>query len=97
MSARPTSIALRGWACVKGFDQLILIFKDSNGEKNSGMNPSAVTDEFSRFKLWAGNIGALHKAERTTSLEYRLRNAPRVQDYIRRLLDDLATALKDCK
>lgn len=57
---------------------------------------SSLGDEYSRFKLWAGNIGALQPGNLKTSLRYRLRKVARVEKYIADLLKDLEGLLKDC-
>ncbi|KAB8349465.1 hypothetical protein FH972_023492 [Carpinus fangiana] len=46
-----------------------------------------VAEEFTRFKLWSGNIGLLHRGH--ASLDYRLRDAPFVERFVRDLLNDL--------
>ena len=97
MSAQPNSIASQGWVCVKCFDHIISLLEDPGRENKADIKHLAVKDEFSRFKLWTGNIGALQDACRKTSLELRLRKAPRVVDHIKKLLRDLATTLEDCK
>jgi hypothetical protein len=82
---------------MKLFDQTTMVYQASDGERNSGITLSAVVDEFSRFKLWAGTIGVLHNAKLTTSLDHRLRKAHRVSSYIIKLLTEIATSLRDCK
>ncbi|KAI0877118.1 hypothetical protein GGS24DRAFT_488134 [Hypoxylon argillaceum] len=52
-----------------------------------------ILDEFARFKLWAGNIGA-HRTGRS-SLEWRLRDASHLRDLVVNLLTDLKNALQD--
>ncbi|RDW63286.1 hypothetical protein BP6252_10831 [Coleophoma cylindrospora] len=93
MSSEATSIADEGRACMRFFGQLILAYETSDGQKNSGVKFSTVVDEFSRFKLWAGNIGVLHDAEWITSLDHRLRDNQRMRSYITKLLHDIAMAL----
>jgi hypothetical protein len=95
MSAEPNSIATQGWVCVRHFDQIILLLGDSGRENKAGIKLLAVKDDFGRFKLWAGNIGALQDARRKTSLEFRLRKVPQVVTHIIKLLRDLTTALED--
>jgi hypothetical protein len=46
-------------------------------------------DELERFVLWAGNIGALHLAASSLSLETRLREADDVLKYVLGILGDL--------
>lgn len=44
-------------------------------------------NEIQRFDLWCRNLGAFQAGH--ASLEYRLRDAPKVYDYAARLLKDL--------
>lgn len=57
--------------------------------------PTSVHDEFSRFKLWAGNISAHRKGRR--SLEYRLRDAAHLRSETHNLLAALSKALGNGK
>ncbi|KAI0968124.1 hypothetical protein F4678DRAFT_203264 [Xylaria arbuscula] len=50
-------------------------------------------DEFARFKLWAGNIGAHRKGR--SSLDWRLRDASHLRDLVVNLLTDLKNTLDD--
>ncbi|KAL6399891.1 uncharacterized protein AUP68_17300 [Ilyonectria robusta] len=50
-------------------------------------------DEMTRFKMWAGNLGA-HQAGRA-SLDHRLREAPHLQESVIYLLKDLSESLQD--
>lgn len=54
---------------------------------------TAIQDEGTRFKVWAGNIGA-HKSGRS-SLDYRLRDASHLQKQVLRLLADLSELHED--
>ncbi|KAI0413521.1 hypothetical protein F5X98DRAFT_366486 [Xylaria grammica] len=54
---------------------------------------SSVQDELSRFKVWAGNMGA-HRTGRS-SLEYRLRDASHIKSQVLRLLESLRELLDD--
>lgn len=55
--------------------------------------PQSITDEFDRFKIWAGNIAAHLKGRR--SLEYRLRDAAHLKDETHNLLTALQGSLTD--
>ncbi|KAH7073644.1 hypothetical protein BKA63DRAFT_37734 [Paraphoma chrysanthemicola] len=55
------------------------------------ISPTAVSDELSRFKLWAGNIAAHRRGRR--SLEHRLRDADSLRCAVHDVLKDLVTAL----
>ncbi|KAK0614514.1 hypothetical protein B0T14DRAFT_499766 [Immersiella caudata] len=50
-------------------------------------------NEVTRFKMWAGNLGA-HQAGRT-SLDYRLREASHLQEQVVYLLRDISESLQD--
>ncbi|KAK3948959.1 hypothetical protein QBC32DRAFT_201193, partial [Pseudoneurospora amorphoporcata] len=55
---------------------------------------SLVSSLLTRFKLWAGNLGA-HRASGTRSLEYKLRDASMLRDHIVSLLQDLCTSIDE--
>src|SRR5205085_9987376 len=45
----------------------------------SDISAADIQDELGRFKLWAGNVAALHPKESRSSLEYRLSDASRTR------------------
>ena len=47
-----------------------------------------IEDQFARFRVWAGNIGAF--AEGHASLDYRLRDSPQTQSFMSDFLVSLA-------
>ncbi|KFY58816.1 hypothetical protein V497_04637 [Pseudogymnoascus sp. VKM F-4516 (FW-969)] len=83
-------VALRATNCALLFNQLT-----SLSEHIDQVSKSQALDEFSRFKLWAGNIGALHPFSIKTSLDFRLRENSRVSKRITDLLDELAESLEE--
>lgn len=93
------SIATTGILCVKYFNRLTELLRASDHSRSfeSQLSAVAINDEFGRFKVWAANIGALQPASRSSSLEYRLREATRVKDHVIRLLRDLNHSLTECK
>ena len=62
---------------------------------NNVANVFDASDQRDRFKIWAGNMGALQDIQFPTSLDYRLREAPRVVALITELLGDLEEALEE--
>ena len=50
--------------------------------------------EFDRFDLWANNLGLHHTGH--SSLDYRLRDADNLRDYVKGLLDELKETLEEC-
>jgi hypothetical protein len=53
------------------------------------------SDEFSRYRLWASNIGAYHDPGDQRSAKYRLRAVPDFEKRIVQLLEELNEALDD--
>ena len=67
-----------------------------DGKKNVSLNGNTrimVRDEFDRFKIWAGNIGATLKPESRASLDHRLNAAPNVARLVLDCLLDLKESL----
>lgn len=54
-----------------------------------------VQDEYGRFKVWAGNIGAWQKG--TAGLDHRLREAGQIRQAILKILKDLSYVLGECE
>jgi hypothetical protein len=88
-----STIASRYNTCATSFTWLnqLCIKPDYNYAEQ--VAPSAVQDEFGRFRVWAGNIGA-HRTGRV-SLDYRLREASHMYQRVTELLDELNTTLKE--
>lgn len=53
-----------------------------------------VEDAYARYRLWCGNLGALHADHRTTSLEHRLRNEVEIRGRIVDILSELIVNLQ---
>jgi hypothetical protein len=53
------------------------------------------SDELSRYRLWASNIGAYHDPDDQRSADHRLRAAPEFKNRIVQLLEELNEALDD--
>lgn len=56
-----------------------------------------VEDILDRFKLWAGNLGALHEPHKRMSLESRLADHPDLQNMISEQLQNIQEAIQDCQ
>jgi len=54
-----------------------------------------IEDEFERYRLWAGSLGAFHPSDDTRSLDYRLRDAATVRKRALELLGELCGLLSD--
>jgi hypothetical protein len=88
-------VATYGKVCVHHFDELYTLFEDGERQFIYEISHLQIVDSYGQFKVWAGNIGALQSVESTSSLDYRLREVPKVSKQVVALLQDLAEALKD--
>jgi len=94
-SNQPSLIASQCRLCVSYFDQLSSLLKAQERQSLFGISHTAVCDELGRFRIWAGNIGALQTIKLQSSLDYRLREAPKILRQIVQLLEDLSESLQD--
>ena len=87
-SIEKVSIASQCVHCKNSFDKLL--------ENPQISNDQAITqrllNEFGRFKIWAGNVGA-HRTGRV-SLDYRLQEASHIHKELAKLLGQLNGALE---
>lgn len=88
-------IAFRGKACSQHFYQLCALLEDVEGQAIYGISHLQVSECSGQFKIWAGNIGALQTIQSASSLDYRLREVPKVSKQVVSLLEDLEEALAD--
>lgn len=61
----------------------------------TGISEAEAVDIHGRFRIWAGNVGAFQNSDIKSSLDYRLRDAPKIATQIIELLDELAESLDD--
>lgn len=62
--------------CYFSFAELIEAIKKPVRDFRGQLPLNQVQDEFDKYKLWAGNVGAAHSEKRfELSLDYRLREA----------------------
>lgn len=87
-----SSIADRSIECRQSFHQLCNLLNKSDVWSEQISLP-AVQDEFGRFRVWAGNVGA-HRSGRV-SLDYRLREAEKMRQQVTNLLNDLESNLRE--
>jgi hypothetical protein len=87
-----SSIAIEFKKCINYFDRIHDIF-DKTGD---GIDPyKNLRNELDRIKGWSETNSAHRQGP--TSLDYRLRDAPKVKDIILNLLVDLNNALEEGK
>ena len=102
MSATPTSrvsVADLGFEALHLFQQLVNA-RDSNANKGPGQDEqyklfpvAEFAVEFERFELWAVNLGLFITGH--GSLDYRVREAERLAQTIRRFMKELVDSLTD--
>ncbi len=97
MSTQSSCIADKSILCITKFQSLKELLADAEVEQKFGMKLLDCNDVLSRFKLWAGNIGALQDSQLASSLEHRLRNAQGVAKRIIKLLEEMMEDLEDGK
>ena len=88
-------VATHGQACARHFDELCALFDDEERQFIYEISRLQVGDSYGQFKIWAGNIGALQPIQSASSLDYRLREVPKVSKQVVALLQDLDESLED--
>lgn len=78
---------------VRSFNALVAALLNPEAKHAHLIDNEALQDEFGRFRVWAGNLGALQKGH--SSLDYRLRDSPLLLDETIKLLDELETNLSE--
>ncbi|KAF2136882.1 uncharacterized protein K452DRAFT_322128 [Aplosporella prunicola CBS 121167] len=80
------AIAMSHAKCYIAFENFITAIHDLAYEKSAEYLVD-VSEEFDKYKLWAGNVGAAHSGKLyKLSLDYRLREATFYKDQVLRLL-----------
>lgn len=95
MSKIPISAAVSN--CDKAFCDLATQLSDRSIEELTGLKRLDALDAADRFKIWAGNLGAFKSLSSEASLEFRLRESPKITSQISDLLLDLEATLRSCK
>lgn len=85
-------VAVRARSCMELLENLVKLSGDSDVVRKAD-----AIDVHGRFKLWAGNMGALHLFTVKTSLDFRLRENPKVSNRITELLEELNECVGDGK
>ena len=94
MVPTPSLVATSSEECLESFDRLMSLLSGPE-EEILGIRLFDVTDARGRFMIWLGNLGARQSVTVKSSLDYRLRDAPKVKEQILELLEDLMEALQD--
>lgn len=70
---------------INGLQELLEVLSD----RGSSPGTAIVESCFTRFKVWAGSLGA-HRASGSRSMQYRLRDASSIRKLLISLLEDLS-------
>ncbi|KAI9756018.1 MAG: hypothetical protein M4579_004063, partial [Chaenotheca gracillima] len=89
------SISSLSLSCIQAFDTLCSSLQDPDHVSSGHLSLSSILDEKGRFRVWAGNLGAWQVGH--SSLDYRLREADLMRGKVRRLLEDLESALQEAE
>lgn len=82
-----STIADHAQACAERFNVLA-----SSSSSPGSLSPPAFEDQLARFRIWAANVGAF--AEAHGSLDYRLRESPKIKKMMQQLLIGLERKLQ---
>jgi len=76
--------------CFFAFESLIRALKQPARDFQDQISPRDVHNEFDKYTIWAGNVGAAHSGKRyEISLDYRLREASFLREQVLKLLSTL--------
>jgi hypothetical protein len=78
---------------LQAFTSLCTRLQTCGNVPSTNISAAALEDELGRFRVWAGNIGAIQRGH--SSLEYRLREAPIVLESVLKLLEELCRSLDE--
>ncbi|MCJ1464450.1 hypothetical protein MMC07_003063 [Pseudocyphellaria aurata] len=94
-SDNSSSVDTQTRLCLRYFDQLRVMLETSDPPKPGGISYSTACDELGRFRIWAGNVGALQHGRSQSYLDSRLREDPKIFDQVVDLLEDLSESLEE--
>lgn len=75
------------------FKEINAITEVEGYEHKEFLPPEVLQDQYARFRLWAGSLGAFRRSMMHSSLDYRLREATTIRDYVFETLAELKSSL----
>jgi hypothetical protein len=90
-----TSLATSAIRCAQLLEGLSVLHHDAQCSERSAVHQLAIADQSARFQVWAGNLGAFQRLPASASLDYRLRESPKIAAQIYELLQDLQGTTDD--
>ncbi|KAF7672762.1 hypothetical protein GT037_009263 [Alternaria burnsii] len=88
-----STLRLATAANIRAFQILTDALSVSDSKSTEEVDGDALEDEIGRFRVWAGNLGALQKGH--SSLDYRLRDSPNLLSSALKLLNELEHNLNE--
>jgi hypothetical protein len=88
-------VASKARVCKDKFEQLSALFERHDTQIQFDISLDQVSDAHGQFRIWAGNIGAFQSIPSASSLDYRVREVPKVAKQTIDLLRELSEALDD--
>ncbi|KAH8632919.1 hypothetical protein IG631_11553 [Alternaria alternata] len=88
-----STLRLATAANIRAFQILTDALSASDSKSTEEVDGDALEDEIGRFRVWAGNLGALQKGH--SSLDYRLRDSPNLLSSALKLLNELEHNLNE--
>ena len=82
-----TVIRLATASNFRGFQILVNALVSSDGKRKEQIDQESLEDEFGRFRVWSGNLGALQQGH--SSLDHRLRDSPLLSGNALKFLEEL--------
>ncbi|KAF2866630.1 hypothetical protein BDV95DRAFT_584351 [Massariosphaeria phaeospora] len=87
------TIRLGAASDIRAFQSLVTALASTSPAFTNLLDGEALEDEFGRFRVWSGNLGALQKGH--SSLDYRLRDSPLLSSNTLKLLQELHENLSE--
>jgi hypothetical protein len=88
------SLATSSTECAQLFNSLSSLPHDPHPQAGFNLTQAAIEDQYGRFNIWAGSLGAFQRLPATSSLDHRLRESPKLAIQIQELLQDLYDVLQ---
>lgn len=88
------SLAASSIECAQLLNILSSLLHDPHSRARSNLEQAAIEDQYGRFNIWAGNLGAFQRLPAKSSLDHRLRESLKLATQIQELLQDLYDALQ---
>ncbi|KAF2737056.1 hypothetical protein EJ04DRAFT_431748, partial [Polyplosphaeria fusca] len=89
------SLGTSSIACAQLFNKLTTTLQDPECQRRSALSHTGVDDQYGRFRIWGGNLGAFQRLPASSSLDHRLRESPKVAEQIHELLEDLQDSIEN--